>query len=112
MRLHDTTLYNSIFRFDDDVLVNMHAYGAVASKSPVMHVRRIEGGRLFAHYMESFERVWNSRQPAADRGASIVRVRSEMGRRIDYLNDPDAPKANSLVPSVNVGGARRRGQCC
>jgi ADP-ribose pyrophosphatase YjhB (NUDIX family) len=23
-------------------------------------------------------------------------------RRIDYYNDPDAPKANSLVPSVNV----------
>ncbi|TNY35656.1 NUDIX hydrolase [Thermomonospora catenispora] len=25
-----------------------------------------------------------------------------MGRRIDYYDDPDAPKANSLVPSVNV----------
>lgn len=25
-----------------------------------------------------------------------------MSRRIDYYNDPDAPKANSLVPSVNV----------
>jgi ADP-ribose pyrophosphatase YjhB (NUDIX family) len=26
-----------------------------------------------------------------------------MGRRIDYLDDPEAPEANSLVPSVNVG---------
>ncbi|WP_338741518.1 NUDIX domain-containing protein [Actinomadura luteofluorescens] len=25
-----------------------------------------------------------------------------MGRRIDYYDDPNAPKANSLVPSVNV----------
>ena len=25
-----------------------------------------------------------------------------MGRRIDYLNDPDAPQANSVVPSANV----------
>ncbi|SEG93344.1 ADP-ribose pyrophosphatase YjhB, NUDIX family [Thermomonospora echinospora] len=25
-----------------------------------------------------------------------------MARRIDYYNDPNAPKANSLVPSVNV----------
>jgi 8-oxo-dGTP pyrophosphatase MutT (NUDIX family) len=25
-----------------------------------------------------------------------------MGRRIDYIDDPDAPKANSLVPSVNA----------
>ena len=25
-----------------------------------------------------------------------------MARRIDYYDDPDAPEANSLVPSVNV----------
>src|SRR5579859_5997131 len=25
-----------------------------------------------------------------------------MARRIDYYDDPDAPKANSMVPSVNV----------
>lgn len=25
-----------------------------------------------------------------------------MGRRIDYYDDPSAPKANSMVPSVNV----------
>lgn len=25
-----------------------------------------------------------------------------MGRRIDYLNDPDAPRASSVVPSANV----------
>lgn len=25
-----------------------------------------------------------------------------MGRRIDYHDDPNAPKANSLVPSVDV----------
>jgi 8-oxo-dGTP pyrophosphatase MutT (NUDIX family) len=25
-----------------------------------------------------------------------------MGRRIDYYDDPNAPRANSLVPSVNV----------
>ena len=25
-----------------------------------------------------------------------------MGRRIDYYGDPDAPRANSIVPSVNV----------
>jgi ADP-ribose pyrophosphatase YjhB (NUDIX family) len=33
-----------------------------------------------------------------------------MGRRIDYLDDPDAPKANSLVPSVNVGVMNERGE--
>ena len=65
-RVHATTLYNSIFRFDDDLLVNMHAYGAVAAQSPVMHVRRIAGGRLFAHYLSSFERVWEEARPLDD----------------------------------------------
>jgi hypothetical protein len=63
LRVHDTTLYNSIFRFDDDMLINMHAYGAQASQSPVMHVRRIAGGRLFAHYLESLERLWQQALP-------------------------------------------------
>jgi ADP-ribose pyrophosphatase YjhB (NUDIX family) len=33
-----------------------------------------------------------------------------MGQRIDYLDDPDAPEANSLVPSVNVGVVNDKGQ--
>lgn len=33
-----------------------------------------------------------------------------MGRRIDYLDDPEAPTANSLVPSVNVAVRNEHGQ--
>ncbi|MFC5186026.1 NUDIX domain-containing protein [Actinomadura harenae] len=33
-----------------------------------------------------------------------------MGRRIDYYDDPNAPKANSLVPSVNVVVANGKGE--
>jgi 8-oxo-dGTP pyrophosphatase MutT (NUDIX family) len=33
-----------------------------------------------------------------------------VGRRIDYLDDPDAPAANSLVPSVNVAVADEHGR--
>jgi ADP-ribose pyrophosphatase YjhB (NUDIX family) len=33
-----------------------------------------------------------------------------MGRRLDYLDDPDAPPATSLVPSVNVGVLNDRGK--
>jgi ADP-ribose pyrophosphatase YjhB (NUDIX family) len=33
-----------------------------------------------------------------------------VGRRIDYLNDPGAPEANSLVPSVNVAVTNDEGQ--
>lgn len=58
-RQHGATLYNSVFRFDDTVLVNTHAYGAAASHSPLMHLHRVPGGRLFSHYLGSFEAVWD-----------------------------------------------------
>lgn len=64
INLHNTTLYNSIYRFDDDVLVNTHAYGAPAGDSPILHLRRVPGGRLFEHYMTSFDRVWEDSEPA------------------------------------------------
>lgn len=63
-RKHASTLYASLFRFDDQLLVNPHALGAPAGHSPMMHVNRIPGGRLFAHYMESFERTWQAAKPA------------------------------------------------
>jgi hypothetical protein len=63
VRLHATILYNSLYRFDDDLLVNMHVYGAPAPQNPVMHLRRVPGGRLFDHYLDSFERVWAQAKP-------------------------------------------------
>jgi len=57
-RQHGTTLYNSLFRFDDDILVNTHAYGVPASHSPALHIRRIPGGRLHSHYSSAFDRSW------------------------------------------------------
>jgi transcriptional regulator with XRE-family HTH domain len=64
VRAHDTTLYNSIFRFDDEMLVGMHAYGATDVQSPVLHLKRTEGGRLFDYYLASFELVWLYRESA------------------------------------------------
>lgn len=63
-RRHDTTLYASIFRFDDTVLANVHSYGIPASHSPVLHLNRIPGGRIFNHYLDSFDRVWASAEAA------------------------------------------------
>lgn len=59
-RAHDTTLYSSIFRFDEDLFANTHAYGAPANHSPVLHLHRVAGGRLFPHFMNTFERVWGT----------------------------------------------------
>lgn len=63
IRLHETILYNSLYRFDDDLLVNLHAFGTGAPQNPVMHLHRVPGGRLFGHYMQSFDRVWETAKP-------------------------------------------------
>lgn len=69
VRLHDTTLYASIYRADDVVLVNTHVYGSPAGQSPLLRLRRIPGGRVFDHYMRSFERVWATGVPLSQRYA-------------------------------------------
>jgi predicted metal-dependent hydrolase len=58
-------LYNSIYRADDDLLINPHAYGIAAAHAPVLHVRRVQDGGMASTYLESFERVWMSGAPVA-----------------------------------------------
>ncbi|MFD8598396.1 helix-turn-helix domain-containing protein [Kitasatospora sp. NPDC059646] len=59
-RLHSTTLYNSLYRADDDLLVNGHVYGVGAFMAPVMHLARVPGGELFSTYAASIEKIWES----------------------------------------------------
>ncbi len=60
VRQHDTVLYNSIYRADDQLLVNAHVYGQPASHAPVLHLRRTCGGGMADTYLHSFEQVWAS----------------------------------------------------
>ncbi|MFE0022293.1 DUF5919 domain-containing protein [Amycolatopsis sp. NPDC059021] len=64
MRFHNTTLYNSIFRFDDEMIINTHVYGIQGAHAPSLHLRRLSAGDLFETYSESFESVWNLAKPA------------------------------------------------
>jgi transcriptional regulator with XRE-family HTH domain len=59
VRRHGTYLYNSIYRFDDQMLVNTHAYGSLAGQNPVLHVRELPAGLMWENYSRSFERVWD-----------------------------------------------------
>lgn len=63
VRLHATTLYASLFRYDDEILVNPHMFGEAGSANPVMHLRRLDGAGLFDSYVTSFERVWAGALP-------------------------------------------------
>jgi hypothetical protein len=64
IHLHRTTLYNSIYRADDDLLVNAHVWGVNAYSAPVTHLRRLVAGSLFDTYAASFEAVWAASEPA------------------------------------------------
>lgn len=63
IRCHATTLYNSIYRFDDEMIVNPHVYGFTAPHAPALHLRRLSAGDLFETYSESFDSVWNVSKP-------------------------------------------------
>lgn len=58
VRLHDATLYASVFRYDDEVLINPHIWGRPASANPVIHVRRTNDDSMFMKYLDGFDQVW------------------------------------------------------
>ncbi|MEU1287476.1 helix-turn-helix domain-containing protein [Kitasatospora sp. NPDC005856] len=66
IRIHGTTLYNSLYRADDEVLVNGHVWGANAFGAPVWHLRRTGTGMLFDTYAASFDAVWDTAQPVEE----------------------------------------------
>ena len=62
LRWSTATLYASILRFDDELLVNMHLLGNPARSSPVFCFRRHGDAGVAANVIRSFERVWSDAQ--------------------------------------------------
>lgn len=58
-RLHGTALYNSIFRYDNQMLVNQHIYGTYGYMAPILHLQKMDGADLFDTYLGSLDLVWN-----------------------------------------------------
>ena len=58
IRLHDTVLYNSIYRVDGHLLINQHTFGVPAAHSPVFELRQVERNDLAGSYLASFEHIW------------------------------------------------------
>jgi len=68
IRTHGTTLYNSLYRADDQVIVNAHVFGVNAYAAPVWHLRRHGNGGMFDTYAASFDAVWATAQPVPQEG--------------------------------------------
>jgi transcriptional regulator with XRE-family HTH domain len=58
IRLHQTVLYNSIYRADDQLIVNQHTYGILAAHSPAFSLRKTRSGDMFSGYLTSLDRIW------------------------------------------------------
>ena len=63
LRYHSTVLYNSVFRFDNEMFVTPHLYGLHGSKAPLFHLRCLGANGLFMSFATHFETVWNTTKP-------------------------------------------------
>ena len=64
-RLHHTTLYNSIYCYDEQMLVNHHVHGVHGYLAPALHIRHADSGDLFDTYARSSDQIWEEAYPAA-----------------------------------------------
>jgi len=64
IRLHDTPLYCSIYRFDDEMYVVTHLYGTMGSAAPTLGFKKVDGG-LFNSYCKHFDDIWDIAKEAA-----------------------------------------------
>ncbi len=68
IRTHDTTLYTSIFRVDDAMIVNFHIYGSPGRNNPVLVLSRHHEPRLWATLENAFTQVWDDATPLTEKG--------------------------------------------
>lgn len=58
--LHRTHLYNSVFRFDDMMLVTPYLVRARGYQHPALLLRRLSAYGIFESYADQFEQIWGT----------------------------------------------------
>jgi hypothetical protein len=61
--LHTVHLYNSVFRFDHQMIVTPHLYRARGYQHPALHLRELSAHGIFASFADQFEQVWQTTTP-------------------------------------------------
>jgi hypothetical protein len=80
MRQQDVPLYNSVFRFDDEMLVTPHLYATPGSSAPMLHLRRLGPNGMFSRFATHFDSIWATTTPVRD---DRPRKAARAGRRRD-----------------------------
>lgn len=52
---HGKTLYNSVYRYDDEMIVNQHVDGVTAPQSLALYLRPLSAGDLFGTNAKGFD---------------------------------------------------------
>lgn len=63
IRLHETPLYASVFRADDQAFWTPHLYGIPGPFAPLLYVRRIDDHGIHASLVGHIDRVWETAKP-------------------------------------------------
>jgi hypothetical protein len=66
VRFHSTPMYNSTFRFDDEMVVTPHRFGTPGFTAPLLHLRRLGPHGVFESFAEHFDAVWQTTVPVAE----------------------------------------------
>lgn len=73
IRCHATPMYNSVFRFDDEMLVTPHLYGVHGFHAPLLHLRRLHSEGIFDRFAAHFEAIWETATPVKESLDPVLR---------------------------------------
>jgi hypothetical protein len=60
LRFQDVPLYNSVFRFDDQMIVTPHLHATQGSEAPALHLKRLGPDGMFERFAHHFESIWET----------------------------------------------------
>ncbi|MFE5290307.1 XRE family transcriptional regulator [Nocardia sp. NPDC056611] len=61
--LHAAHLYNSVFRFDSEMIVTPYLFRARGYQHTALHLRRLSPHGIFESYADQFEQIWGTTAP-------------------------------------------------
>lgn len=93
VRLHDTPLYCSIYRFDSEMLVTPHLYGVKGSAAPLFSYKNVKDG-IFQSYLKHFDDIWNL---ADEYKGNLDDIQSSLNYTADTLSEVAVTKKDKDI---------------
>ncbi len=83
--------YNSILRFDDQMLLTLHVWGMRGDQAPLLHLRREDDDGLFNRFAAHFDALWETAQPLESDPETYPHPR-ENPERYEFVTDEEAQR--------------------